>query len=145
MTKDERTLYEWEARMETRNRRFIGYKPDEEKLARLNRLRAICRRIAELDESIENPFLVFSNKNRNGGAQLLLPELSFLTDRRVISLLAALLAEADDVTISSLSGDGVCLTVGVENMWAKFGYEDEGPEATAEEMKTFSDRIKYGI
>ena len=103
---------------------FLGEVLDEEKMVRLIKLRAICRKIEEAEPCIKYKAYPFSNRNRNGMVILDFPQVLFCTDRRVISSLSAALAISDNVSASTLCGN-LRLSFGIHDMWSKYGYDND--------------------
>lgn len=95
---------------------FVGHELDEEKLARLNTMKAFCAAIKEEDETIQQPFFPFDNRSRHAGVQLIFPSVTFLESRKAISNLSALFAASDDVTIT-VDGETVAMTFSVRDIW----------------------------
>ncbi len=96
---------------------FVGHELDEEKLARLNTMKALCKMVTEEEEQITQPFFPFDNRRRHAGVQLVLPCVIFMENRKPISALSALFGAADDVTIAVADDGHVRLTFSVRDIW----------------------------
>ena len=90
----------WADRKERQNKTFHGIEVNAEKVAKLERLKKLCERLAELDEAIRFDGVTLNSRTRNGTAKITLPALFFSDNRRVMNTLAKLFAEADHVFIS---------------------------------------------
>lgn len=122
MTNDEQNMRRWMAEQAEYNESFRGEVLDDAKMARLNRLRALCRELAEIESGAESPFCVFDNTCQNGMAQIRLPEVYVFNTTRGRNILSELFARADDVMASAASGR-ITLTFGVRDTWKTFTHE----------------------
>ena len=104
------------------NELFVGDELDQAKLDKLNRLRDLCREIAETEEGIRARVFPFSNANRNGMAGLDFRKFAFCSNRKVMRTLAQVLASADDFSLSA-ADDGVRMCFGIHDMWEHFHYD----------------------
>lgn len=105
------------------NERFVGEVLNEEKMKALTMLRKICADLAERDRQIKYKAYPFSNRSQNGTVILDLPQVAFCTDKRVMRGIADALSIADDVGTSVL-GNGLRISFGIQDMWKDFHYEE---------------------
>lgn len=122
----------WSDRKERQNNTFRGFEVNAEKVEKLERLKKLCERLAELDNAVHFEGVYMNSRAQDGMAKITLPALFFSSDRRVMNTLAKLFAEADQVFFScpyavydeELAGDDdepgekiLVMTFVVDNMW----------------------------
>ncbi len=114
-----------EAVMTDINERFRGDRYDMEKLERLNRMRRLCREIAEAERGVSMRPCPLSDRSRNGMVGLDMPRVILMTAPGVLKRLAALFPLADDACVSAAADDGVVrLTFCVRDMWTRWHYDE---------------------
>ena len=119
-------VYAWARDKSEENEKFIGYKLDENKMARLNRLKDICAELAKRDHDIKVDTTMLTNENRHGGVRLRLPEVYISTHRGTMQLIACLFNEADSVCMSAIGNSGdVVVSFDIMDMWAEWGSTDD--------------------
>lgn len=105
---------------------FLGIELNEEKMERLNAMRDACRRIAELEPQISNPFYPFDNKQRNASVKLETKNPLWTFNPDAIRLLSELFSLADNVSICVVDGtDTIRIMFSITDMWSKFGYDND--------------------
>ena len=108
-----------------KNERFYGKNIDPEKLARLVKIRKLCKQIAEIEPDVSASVYPFGNKNRNSMVFIDLPDGGFdVFDRRVMECFSALFNLADAFSLSTL-GETPRLTFSIMDMWLDYDYEKE--------------------
>lgn len=112
--------------IEDDNEHFLGIEINEDKLNRLNKMRELCRNIAEIEPQCSNPFYPFDNKRSNGAVKLEMHTPFWTFEPRVITMLSELLSMADDVSICAIEGtDTIRIMCSVHEMWNKHGYDND--------------------
>ena len=111
--------------LEDDNEHFLGIDLDEEKMNRLNAMRDACRKIVDLNPRIKSPFYPFDTTCRNAFVSLVFPEIEFMNDKTVTSLIGALFSAADDVVLRSREDGTILMSFGLHDMWDKFGYDND--------------------
>lgn len=107
-----------------KNERFFGKNIDTEKLARLVKLRKICKQITGMERDVSVTARPFGNRSRNGAVMLDLPkEVFFTDDKRIVDCFAELFRLSDDFTTSTM-GDTLRLSFGVHDMWLDYEYDE---------------------
>lgn len=118
----------WSERKERENKSFWGFELDPEKEKRLNRLKALGKKLNSMDGRITCDELPFSNGNRHAAVRFRFPASFFTFDKRIINAMAQLYAEADAVTLCSPycidEEDGekiIVMSFDVFDMWQTYG------------------------
>lgn len=107
------------------NEFFVGDEIDEEKLARLRRMRTICREICEKESGVSSPLFPFSNRDRNGMVKLEMKNPFWTFSAAITKLIAALFSLADDAAVAIPEGtDIIRFTFGIHDMWNEFHYDE---------------------
>jgi hypothetical protein len=121
MTRDLRSIIR---KADDDNEHFLGEVLDEEKKARLDRIRALCREISDEEPEIRANFLPFSNRSRNGTASLIFPSMLFCANANVNAKLSEIFSMTDAFVTTTLQGT-LKLSFIVHDMWSKFGYDND--------------------
>ena len=106
------------------NEFFVGDVLNEQKKATLDRVRVLCREIAESEPQIKARMYPFTNDSNNGSASLIFPNVLFCTNTAVVKKMAELYSLADAFVTTTLQGT-LKLTFLVHDMWSEFHYEEE--------------------
>ena len=105
---------------------FLGLELNEKKMETLNRMRDLCRAIAEIEPQVKSPFVPFYNKCRNASVMLEARNPFWTFDSRVLKLLAELLSMADNMSVCIVEGtDTIRIMCSIKDMWDKFGYDND--------------------
>ena len=105
---------------------FLGIELNEKKMERLNKMRDLCRRIAEAEPQIRNPFDPFDNRRRSGSVRLEARSPFWTFSGEAVKLLSELLSMADDVAVCVVAGtDTLRLTCSISDMWDESGYDND--------------------
>lgn len=100
---------------------FRGTELDETNLNRLNRMRGLCRSIAEAEPRIKNPFTPFDNTCRHASVTLETGNPFWTFDARVTKALPELLSLSDDFSVCIVDGtETIRLMCSVHDMWKSF-------------------------
>jgi hypothetical protein len=99
------------------NDSFRGHDLNREKLDKLNRLRVLCAKAAEIDDRIKNIPFPFSNASRHGVLTLELPYIYGTGDAHIRAILSALYKETNDFTIAYTEDGKIRLSFSVLDMW----------------------------
>lgn len=121
MTRDD--IGRWAEEQAAYNESFSGDEINEQKLAKLNKMKKMCQELARLDSHIEAPFRPFDKTCRNGKAQILLPYVHTIDGESALNILALLSAQADCVSFAALNGEKIIITYTVLDMWDEFHHD----------------------
>ena len=99
------------------NDSFRGHELNMEKLDKLNRLRDLCVKAAEIDGRIKSIPFPFSSASRHGVLALELPYVYGSGDARIRAILSALYTETNDFTIAYTEDGNIRLSFSIFDMW----------------------------
>lgn len=99
------------------NDSFRGHDLNREKLDKLNRLRDLCAKAAEIDDRIKSIPFPFSSASWHGVLALELPYVYGTSDARIRAILSALYKETNDFSIAYTEDGNIRLSFSVCNMW----------------------------
>ena len=107
------------------NEMFHGEKLDDEKMKRLNKMRKLCREIADGEDGVSAPMVPFSDHERCATVCLETRSPFWTFAPAIVKRLSVLFSLADEVAIAIVEDtDIIRISCGILDMWTEWHYDD---------------------
>lgn len=101
---------------------FRGDVLDEDKIARLKRIIALCQKVSELEPDVSARGVPFDNESQHGIVIVDFPPIMACANKSVVQALSEVFSLADDFGFSDLGGT-IRLSIGVHDIWSVYHYD----------------------